>query len=58
MNWNRGVFSRSNTQSRQSAPKDWADSYAAAFAATSRLTVVTFDQAFGHNSKELLLLKA
>jgi predicted nucleic acid-binding protein len=37
---------RALTRSRQASPKDWADSYLAAFAVASRLTVVTFDQAF------------
>jgi len=52
------TYFRDLTRSPHSAPKDWADSYLAAFAVTSRLTVVTFDQAFKHKAKELVLLKA
>jgi uncharacterized protein len=37
---------RALTQSPHAPPKDWADSYLAAFAQLSRLTVVTFDRAF------------
>lgn len=49
---------RALTRSRQASPKDWADSYLAAFALASRLTVVTFDQAFQNKAKDLLLLPA
>ena len=49
---------RGLTRSAHAAPKDWADSYLAAFALASRLTVVTFDRAFQNKAKELLLLKA
>jgi len=49
---------RALTQSPQASPKDWADSYLAAFAHTSRLTVVTFDRAFQSKAKDLLLLEA
>lgn len=49
---------RALTQLPQASPKDWADSYLAAFAHTSRLTVVTFDRAFQSNAKDLLLLEA
>jgi hypothetical protein len=35
---------RALTQSGQAAPKDWADSYLAAFAAAAQLTLVTFDR--------------
>jgi predicted nucleic acid-binding protein len=48
---------RGLTQSRQAAPKDWADSYLAAFATAAQLTVVTFDQAFSNKAKQLVLLK-
>jgi len=47
---------RALTQSPQASPKDWADSYLAAFAYASRLTVVTFDHAFQSKAKDLLLL--
>jgi hypothetical protein len=46
------------TRSRRSAPKDWADSYLAAFAQSAQLTVVTFDQAFRTRARQLILLKA
>lgn len=46
------------TRSPHASPKDWADSYLAAFAMASRLTVVTFDQAFRNKAKDLLLLEA
>ena len=49
---------RTMTRSRQAAPKDWADSYLAAFAATSQLTLVTFDQALRTKAKPLVLLNA
>lgn len=48
---------RGLTQSRQAAPKDWADSYLAAFAVAAQLTLVTFDQAFSSKAKQLVLLK-
>jgi toxin-antitoxin system PIN domain toxin len=48
---------RAMTRSRHSAPKHWADSYLAAFAMASQLTLVTFDQAFQSKTKQLLLLK-
>jgi len=46
------------TQSAQASPKDWADSYLAAFAHVSRLTVVTFDQGFQGRARDLVLLSA
>jgi predicted nucleic acid-binding protein len=49
---------RTMTRSRQSAPKDWADSYLAAFAQAAQLTLVTFDRALSSKAKECLLLKA
>jgi uncharacterized protein len=49
---------RALTRSSHASPKDWADSYLAAFAQASRLTVVTFDQAFQDKAKDLLLLEA
>jgi uncharacterized protein len=48
---------RGLTQSGQAAPKDWADSYLAAFALAAQLTLVTFDQAFSSKAKQLVLLK-
>jgi predicted nucleic acid-binding protein len=49
---------RALTRSSRASPKDWADSYLAAFAQTSRLTVVTFDRAFQNRAKDSLLLQA
>lgn len=49
---------RALTRSSRTSPKDWADSYLAAFAQTSRLTIVTFDRAFQNKAKDLLLLQA
>ena len=39
------------------AAKDWADSYLAAFAAVSDLTVVTFDQALHSKVRQAIILK-
>ena len=49
---------RALTRPLHASPKDWADSYLAAFAQASRLTVVTFDRAFQSKAKDLLLLEA
>jgi uncharacterized protein len=48
---------RGLTQSGQAAPKDWADSYLAAFAMAAQLTLVTFDQALLSKARQLVLLK-
>jgi uncharacterized protein len=48
---------RGLTQSSQAAPKDWADSYLAAFAQAAQLTLVTFDQALSSKARQLVLLK-
>jgi toxin-antitoxin system PIN domain toxin len=48
---------RSSSQSRNVAPKDWADSYLAAFASVSGLQFVTFDQAFRGKTEHLLVLR-
>ena len=48
---------RGLTRATYAAPKDWGDSYLAAFASAAQLTIVTFDQAFRTKTKELLLLK-
>jgi toxin-antitoxin system PIN domain toxin len=47
---------RSMSRLRQPAPKDWADSYLAAFAAAAQFTLVTFDVGFRTKAKPLLLL--
>jgi len=49
---------RDLTQSGQAAPKDWADSYLAAFAVAAQLTLVTFDQALSSKTRQPVLLKA
>jgi uncharacterized protein len=49
---------RALTQSAQASPKDWADSYLAAFAHASRLTLVTFDRGFKIKAPDLVLLGA
>lgn len=48
---------RAFTQSGQAAPKDWADSYLAAFAQDAQLTLVTFDRAFFSKAAQIVLLK-
>lgn len=48
---------RALTQNKRSASKDWADSYLYAFAETADLRLVTFDQALGEKSTNILLLK-
>jgi hypothetical protein len=47
---------RSWTKSSQASPKDWADSYLLAFAASAGLRIVTFDQALRSRSKTVLSL--
>ena len=47
---------RSATRLRHPAPKDWGDSYLAAFAAAAQLTLVTFDRALRAKVKPLVLL--
>ena len=47
---------RTITRLRHPAPKDWAGSYLAAFAAAAHLTLVTFDRAFHPKAKPLILL--
>ena len=49
---------RSLTGTRQTAPKDWADSYLAAFAAAAKLELATFDRAFRARDMKLILLSA
>ena len=48
---------RSLTRLRHPAPKDWADSYLAAFAMMSHLTLVSFDGALTGKSARVVLLK-
>ena len=47
---------RALTQSGQPAPKDWADSYVLAFAQSSGLKLVTFDQGLHRRTANSLLL--
>lgn len=47
---------RTMTRLRHPAPKNWADSYLAAFAGASQLTLVTFDQAFRTKARPVVLL--
>lgn len=49
---------RSLTRLRHPAPKDWADSYLAAFAEASDLTLVTFDTALKSKTPRTVLLRA
>lgn len=49
---------RSLTRLQRPATKDWADSYLAAFAAASQLTMVKFDKDFQGKMKKVVLLKA
>ena len=49
---------RSVSQSRQSVPKDWADSYLSAFAQISGVQLVTFDQTLHRRTAGSLLLKS
>jgi predicted nucleic acid-binding protein len=47
---------RSLTGSQQTSPKDWADSYLAAFSSAATITLVTFDRALAGKAKGALLL--
>lgn len=47
---------RALSRLRRAAPKAWADAYLAAFAETSQMTLVTFDQAFKGRLPALTLL--
>ena len=49
---------RARACSRHASPKDWADSYLAAFAATSNLTIVSFDRGLRSKSGRALILEA
>ena len=45
------------SSSGRPAPKDWTDSYLAAFAQTSGLRLVTFDRALGQKTQDSILLE-
>jgi toxin-antitoxin system PIN domain toxin len=47
---------RALTQSGQAAPKDWADSYLAAFAIAAQLILVTFDRGMATKVTKAVLL--
>jgi toxin-antitoxin system PIN domain toxin len=49
---------RALTRRANPAPKDWADSYLAAFAASGQLTLVTFDRGLRRKTHPLVLLTA
>jgi toxin-antitoxin system PIN domain toxin len=47
---------RARSSAQQASPKEWADSYLAAFANSAQLTLVTFDQALAAKAKGAVLL--
>jgi toxin-antitoxin system PIN domain toxin len=47
---------RALTRRRQPATRDWADSYLAAFAAVSEMTLVTFDRGLRSKARSAILL--
>ena len=49
---------RSRSQSTEAAPKNWGDSYLAAFAEASQLQLVTFDHALHRKTPRSVLLEA
>ena len=49
---------RGLSQQKRPAPKDWADSYLAAFAHIAGLRLVTFDRALRAKSPDLVLLES
>ena len=49
---------RSGTRLHHPAPKDWADSYLAAFAETAQVTLVTFDRGMKTKTKPIILIGA
>jgi hypothetical protein len=49
---------RSFTRQPRSSPKEWADSYLAAFAQAAGMTLVTFDRALKARVKDAILLRA
>jgi predicted nucleic acid-binding protein len=49
---------RDLSKSSSASPKDWADSYLAAFAIEGRLRLVTFDKALHQHSGGSILLKS
>jgi uncharacterized protein len=48
---------RALTQSKHSSPKNWADSYLAAFATAAELDLVTFDSGFHERMSNLIILQ-
>lgn len=49
---------RSSTRQTRSSPKEWADSYCAAFSIASGMRLVTFDRGLKSRLREAILLKA
>jgi uncharacterized protein len=49
---------RTIARRRHPAPKDWADSYLAAFAGVAQLTLVTFDRGMRTKARPIVLLGA
>ncbi len=49
---------RALSRRHRPAPKDWADSYLAAFASASNLTLVTFDGDFRGKANEVNILES
>ena len=48
---------RALSRLQRPAPKDWADTYLAAFALVSDLTLVTFDEALHRKARQAVLLR-
>ncbi|SPE45639.1 Ribonuclease VapC (fragment) [Candidatus Sulfotelmatobacter sp. SbA7] len=48
---------RAFSQQARPAPKDWADSYLAAFVSVLSLRLVSFDQGFQRRVKESIILR-
>lgn len=51
------AFRQFTVKSTRPSPKDWADSYLAAFAEVSGFTIVTFDRGFQARGTEALVLE-
>ena len=52
-----GAPFRALSQQERPAPKNWADSYLAAFAIVGGLQLVTFDQTLSAKSPDVILLR-
>ena len=49
---------RAFSQQTKPAPKDWADSYLAAFASVSGVRLVTFDRSFAGRHQDVIILRS